>query len=208
MLKVAVCFALTLSCALAQYKAEPAGTPSPEIPGTVSAVLQKDGFRVSGADGKALLEVWFVNEMPKAAANSEENVTLNTIPHGAMLGVIRYLTPGADRRGQTIKPGTYLLRYSMFPITGDHQGVAPQRDFLVLTPADNDRDPTATPNYKALMDLSMKASGTPHPAVYSIWKAEGSATPGLAKEGEEDWVLTTKIGDSAISMIVFGKFEG
>src|SRR6266542_3933987 len=47
-------------------------------------------------------------------------------------------------------------------------GVAPQRDFLVLTPAADDKDPNSTPAQEELMTMSKKASGTPHPAVFSM----------------------------------------
>ncbi len=201
-------FLLTLSAALAQYKSVPAGAPGADIPGTLAAVLQKDGFRVQAADGKDLMEIWFRTELPKAAANSEENVTINTVPHGALFGVIRFVQPGKDRRGQSIKPGVYTLRYSMFPINGDHQGVAPQRDFLLMTPAAEDTDPAATPNYATLTKASMKASGTPHPAVLSLSKDDGPTPAGLTKDGDTDWTLHAKVGDLPVALIVVGTFGG
>ena len=120
-----------------------------------------------------------------------------------MLGVIRFDAQGQDRRGQTIKPGVYTLRYGLIPINGDHQGAAPQRDFLVLSPAANDKDLNSTPAFDALMDMSRKASGTPHPAVMSFWKADAGAS-GLSKQGESDWVLQTKMGDTPVAVIVAG----
>ena len=56
--------------------------------------------------------------------------------------MIRLPERGADRRGQTIKPGVYTLRYGNYPQNGDHQGVEPQRDFLVLSPVAEDKDVT------------------------------------------------------------------
>jgi hypothetical protein len=58
------------------------------------------------------------------------------------------------------------------------------------------------------MAMSRKASGTPHPAVLSMWGAGASDAAGLAKQGENDWVLTKKIGDTTISVILVGKVEG
>jgi len=97
------------------------------------------------------------------------------------------------------------MRYSMYLINGDHQGAAPQRDFFVLTPLADDKDPASTPNFDTLMGMSRKASNTPHPAVFSVWKAE-PFKPGLAAEGE-DWALSTKLGDIPISIILVGKVE-
>ena len=93
-------------------------------------------------------------------------------------------------------------------MNGDHLGVSPQRDFLVLVPAGDDKDLNAAPNFDALMAMSRKASGTPHPAVLSMWGAGASDAAGFAKQGENDWVLTKKIGDTLISVILVGKVEG
>ena len=153
-------------------------------------------------------EVWFRTSLPAGAKSAEESVTLPTIPHGTLLGVIRFAAQGADRRGQPIKPGVYTLRYSLQPLNGDHLGVSPQRDFLVLVPAGDDKDLNATPNFDALMAMSRKASGTPHPAVLSMWGAGASDPAGFAKQGENDWVLTRKIGATPISVILVGKVEG
>ncbi len=149
-----------------------------------------------------------VSTSPKASGAPEENSTA-AIVHGALLGAIHFPKKASDRRGQTINAGVYTLRYSMFPINGDHQGVAPQRDFALLTPAAEDRDPAATPDFNTLMGWSRKASGTPHPAVLSIWKQEASDfKPGFAAMGEHDWVLQSKAGDIMLAVILVGKAEG
>jgi hypothetical protein len=99
------------------------------------------------------------------------------------------------------------LRLSYHPVNGDHQGVAPQRDFLVLTPAAIDTDPAAMPDFETLMNWSKKASGTPHPAVLSMWKVDDGFAAGFSKMGE-DWVLQTKVAETPIAIILIGKAEG
>lgn len=192
-------------CSLAafgQYNAESAGVPPAEVAPGIAQALQKDGAKITN-NGKAYCEIWFRTDKPPAAKASEDGVTLPAIPMGALLGVIRFDGNGADRRGQTIKAGVYTLRYGIMPINGDHQGAAPQRDFLLLTPAAEDKDLNSTPNFDTLVAGSRKASGTPHPAVLSFWKAD-SDTPGFSKQGENDWVLQTKIGDIPIAVILAG----
>jgi len=125
------------------------------------------------------------------------------VPHGSVLGVISFAANGADRRGQVLKPGVYTLRFSYFPLNGDHQGVAPQRDFLVLTPAADDQDAAAV-SFDPLMKMSRKASGTPHPAVLSMWSVESDFMPGLSEIGEGDVVLQTKIGEKQVAVVVKG----
>lgn len=184
------------------YTLGSAGGPPAEAAPAIAQALQKDGIKISN-NGAAYCEIWFRTEKPAGAKSSEENVTLPLIPQGALVGVIRFDGQGADRRGQTIKAGVYTLRYSIMPVNGDHQGAAPQRDFLLLSPAADDRDLTSTPGFDALVAMSRKASGTPHPAVLSFWKSD-TDTPGFSKQGDTDWVLQAKLGDTPIAVILAG----
>ena len=130
-----------------------------------------------------------------------------TIPSGALLGVLRFPAKAGDRRGQTIAAGVYTLRYGNYPVNGNHQGVAPQRDFLLLVPAALDKTTDAVADFDALLNLSRKASGTPHPAVLSFWKADADDKPGFEKQGEKDWVLTANLGNTKVSILLIGKVE-
>ena len=159
-------------------------------------------LKVVADNGAAYCEVWLRSTMPSGPNTGESSVTLPTIPKGALLGLLRFTAKGADRRGQTIAPGVYTLRYGDFPINGNHQGVAPQRDFLLLVPAALDKSTDAVGDFDALVEMSRKASGAPHPAVLSFWKADND-TPGLTQQGD-DWVLQVKLGDTTIALIVVG----
>jgi len=194
---------LFLCCAAAsgQYQSASAGAPPAEAGPAMRESLQKDGIKITSG-GTPYAELWFRTAKPAGGSGSEDNATLSGIAIGAFVGLIRFDGPGADRRGQQIKPGVYALRYALMPVNGDHQGAAPQRDFLVLTQAAEDQDPKATPKFDDLISMSRRASGTPHPAVLSFWKADMDA-PGLAQQGE-DWVLETKLGDTPIAVIVIG----
>lgn len=193
---------LICSAAFGQYKSEPAGAPPAEVAASISKGLQKDGVKIT-KNGAAYCEIWLRSEKP-TGGKAQEGQTLADVPQGALVGVVRFDGAGQDRRGQGIKAGVYTLRYGLIPVNGDHQGAAPQRDFVVMSPAANDTDLNATPAFDALMDMSRKASGTPHPAVLSLWKADADFQPGIAKQGENDWVLQTKLGDTPIALIVVG----
>jgi len=195
------------SLAFAQYKVEPAGAPPADLAPAFTSALQPQGVRILGASGSVYCEVWFRKQMVAGPKSTDDTVTL-AIPQGALLGVIRFAGPAQDRRGQSLKAGTYTMHYSQYPVNGDHQGVAPQRDFALLVRAGDDSDPGATPAFDALAALSAKASGTPHPAVLSIWSSSSDKFPNFGKQGEHDWVLDTKIGDVPISIILAGKVEG
>ena len=62
--------------------------------------------------------------------------------------------------------------------------------------------------FDALVALSTKASGTPHPAVLSIWNSAGDKFPNFSLQGEHDWVLDTKLGELPLSILLIGKVEG
>jgi hypothetical protein len=192
----------------AQYKTEPAGSPPADLAASASGLLQKDGVKITGPDGKVLCEIWLRSAMPSGPKLAEENLTLPTVPQGSLLAAIRFPAQHADRRGQGVKPGLYTMRFSFFPQNGDHQGVAPQRDFLILSQAAVDTGGDANPSFDALMAMSRKASGTPHPLVFSMWKDEPDAKPGFEKQGENDWVLHVKIGTVPVAIILVGKAEG
>jgi hypothetical protein len=201
--------ALSLAASLfadGDYKAQPGGA-LPEAAAAVKAGLEATGTKIVDGSGKLYAEIWLRTSQPADAKSGEQNITLPEMPHGALLGVISFPAPASDRRGQVIKAGLYTLRYSQFPITGDHQGVAPQRDFLVLSLVSEDKDPDSTPKFDTLMALARKGSGTTHPLILSMWKSD-AATPSLTKEGEHDWVLVRKIGSIPVAIIVAGRAEG
>jgi hypothetical protein len=200
-----VLFLMTAAAFGEEYKMEPAGEPPAEVSAGIRQALQKEGAKILASDGSPVMEVWLRNEMPSGPKSAEPAVTFPETPESVLLGVARYYKDGGDRLGQIIKPGVYTLRYSRYPVDGAHQGVAPQRDFLILVRADDDQNLETNPSYKELMKLSAKAMGTSHPGSLSIWKEEKYFTPGFAKEGEHDWVWMTKIGSTQLAFILIGK---
>ncbi len=198
---------MAAGAAFPQYKVEPAGPPPSELPAAVAGTLQKDGYKIVAGNGTAFCEVWFRTTAPSGPKTTEDGVTLPTIPQGSLMGALRFPGRGSDRRGQSIKPGVYTLRYGLQPVNGDHQGVAPQRDFLLMVPAADDPGPTATPGFDDLVKLSTKASGTPHPAVLSMSSSSNTTFPELKKEGDSDWALHAKIGDTPVEVILVGRVE-
>src|ERR1043166_8836661 len=137
------------SLALAQdYKLETINNPPPGVPAAYASLLDSKGYRVSGPSGP-WCEVWFRKSTPPGTKSSDQAIVL-PITQGTFLGILRFPGKGADRRDQGLKPGVYTIRYSDYPVDGAHQGVAPQRDFALLTPIANDPDPNATPEFDNL----------------------------------------------------------
>jgi hypothetical protein len=197
--------ALSSACLFAQYKVERAGAPPAEA-AALAPALVKDGLKVLKPDGSVLLEMWLVTAVP-TGGGEEVNTSFQGVPQGALMGVVRFPARHSDRRGQLIRPGVYSMRYSLFPMNGDHQGVSPQRDFLLLSPIADDTDPAAKPGFEPLVAMSKKASGTPHPQVLSFWKSD-EAAEGVTPEGDLEQILHTRIGSTPVSIIIVGKHEG
>lgn len=204
MKKLIVLIAASAALLSAQFKSSPVSSPPGDLPVALAGELAP-GNQITDPSGKAYCEVWFRKVAPTGEKVSDDSVTLQTIPQGSFIGVIRFDGDGADRRGQKIKAGVYTLRYAWMPVSGDHQGAAPQRDFALLIPVADDSDPKTVMAPKDVIEKSRKASGTGHPAVLSIASAIASA--GFAKDGDHDWTLTTKLGDQLVSMIVVGKAD-
>lgn len=188
------------------YKLETISTVALGLPAAYAAVMDSSGYRVVGPAG-VWCEIWFRKSIPTGAKPADDSIVL-PVAQGTLLGILRFAAAGYDRRGQTVKAGVYTLRYSTYPMDGSHQGVAPQRDFAVLTPLSADADPNAAPAFDPLVDASIKGVGTPHPAVLSLEAPAGGALPAVSKEGDSDWVLKVKVGSLPIAIIVAGKVEG
>jgi hypothetical protein len=206
MIKTLVLLSCSALAVFAQsYKLEPISSPPPGLPAAYAPVVEAQGYRVVGPSGP-WVEIWFRKTIPNGPKPSDPSITL-PIAQGTLLGVMRFPANGADRRGQAIKPGLYTMRYSDFPVDGAHQGVAPQRDFALITPIANDPDPNAVPDFDKLVSMS-KTTGTNHPAVFSLEPPAGNKFPEITQEGDHDTVLNVKVGDLPIAVIVAGQAQG
>jgi hypothetical protein len=194
-----------LSVSAADYTLDKAGAPPSDLAPAIREALAAEGAKISGPSG-AVAEIWWRKELP-AGKNSESNVSFSDIAHGTLMGVVRYPAKAVDRRGQAIAPGIYTMRLSFFPVDGAHQGVAPTRDFVLLTPAADDKDANALPDYHQLVAMSKKATGGNHPAILNLWKADAAGPDALKQEGE-DWVLYSTVGGKPVALIVIGVHAG
>jgi len=199
---------LAAFCAFAQnYKMEADSAAPAGLPAAFAPLIQPQGYKIVGPKGE-WCEVWFRKTIPMGPKPTDDSIVFS-IPQGTLIGILSFPAEGSDRRGQSIKPGLYTLRYSDYPVDGAHQGVAPQRDFALMTPIANDSDPNATPAFDALVAMSTKASNTPHPAVLSLESPSGHTFPALTSEGDNnDQVLNVKVGDLPLAIILVGRVQG
>ncbi len=210
--------ALVLAClslaAFAQqtYKAESIGAyGGSELDPAMKDALQPQGVRVSGGD-TTLCDVWLRKVVPQKAAGAD----YKSLATGTFVGVITYTGKAGDYRGQVIKPGTYVMRYQTIPKDGNHMGASPTPHFFLLTPAAEDKDPSAVLDYKTLLQLSRKASGTNHPLNLYLATPANGGKPGFNSIEEGRWALETATKaqpaggsetDLPVAIVLIGKCE-
>lgn len=195
------------------YKAEAIGAAPADVPAAIQSTLDPQGVRVTGDQGAMLCEVWLRKTLPTSAnPNTSSDVLYGALPAGAFLGVLHFPKDAADFRSQTIKAGFYTLRYALIPQDGNHMGVNPSRDAMVLSPVSADKDPDKVLSFEDEVKLSQQASGTPHPGFLVGAPVSGTSFPSVAKDDAGHWNVQlkgqSKSGDLPLAFTVVGKWEG
>jgi hypothetical protein len=175
--------------------------PPEEVPQAIRETLDPVALRVNAAGG-ALCEIWLRKALPVAPSPAHElGVGYGQIAEGTLIGVVRIDTQTFDYRQQKLKPGTYTLRYALALADGNHLGIAPLRDFVVLSPVALDASPAGITREAAFIN-SRKTTGTNHPSVWSLAAADEKPSPAPAIKHFDDadvWVVTFRIGLAATS---------
>ena len=214
---------LRIMCALAAFlvlfpaatvlgqdvKLEAGEIPTPEdVSPAMQEVVGKTSYSVT-VDGEVTAHFWFLGD-PLMSDNpsTELGVAFGQLPQGGLLGVVQLVKPWSDYKNNSIQEGTYTLRYAVMPADGNHMGVAPYRDFLLLSSAAGDPDPTKNLNFVELLMSSNEASGVPHPAVlalFPIW--DEISEPTLTKNEMDQWTIAVKLGDQVFGFVILGHGE-
>ena len=158
-----------------------------EIAAPVAAKVAPGGVRATASG--TTITFWWVTDLPGASWAD--------VPEGTLVGAVKLDADMRDIRGRMMKAGVYTLRYGIQPKTDDHFGVSPFRNFLLLSPAAIDKDPSAR-DHDATVELSAQTLGGKHPAVLSIDPPAGKDAP-LA-------VYTTDLGHKSL-IVEVGKLK-
>jgi hypothetical protein len=173
------------------YKVELANAAAPqELSAAVRDTLSGQALRVTGANG-LVCEIWTRKAVPGAAPAPQLGVIYPQLQEGTLVGAIRLPADVKDYRRAVVKAGVYTLRYTLSPVNGNHQGVAPQRDFLLAIPAAADQDP-ANVSESATIEMSKKSTSTNHASVWSLAPGDGaaSAAPAITHDADNDlWIV-------------------
>ncbi len=171
---VLLAVAVSVGTAGAQTLAAAAqNVPAPdELAARVKAeVSAQGGAKVTA--GSTALEFWWVAGLP---LTGEAVPTWERVAEGALVGAMRVTGPFRDIRGKAVKPGVYTLRYGLQPQNGDHLGVSPFREFLLVSPAASDPSPEAL-GHEGTVNLAKQTLGASHPAALSLDPPMATAEP-------------------------------
>jgi hypothetical protein len=207
---VFLCALLTATSLADGGKLEPAGAFSGEgASDSLKNAIEAQGHRVLLADGSVVCEIWMRKSVPARAKTDVAGAIYTAIQDSAAIGVISFPKGGTDFRGQAIKPGAYVLRYALHPTDGNHMGISPVRDFLLLVPVGSDQNVDAQFKFEELIKMSTKASGTNHAAPLSLVSTEAvSAFPAVFENEHGHLGFAVKVkttaGEMPIAFIVKG----
>ena len=182
---IVLCSIVFLATVEAQSKVSPlSDKPPAELAPAIVSLLGANGARVGVGD--ATLDIWWVQSI------GGDGPGWSGVESGTLVGAVRVTGPFKEIRGKVVAPGVYTLRYGQQPQNGDHLGISPYRDFLLLSPAAVDKDSKAL-GFDGVVALSKQVIGTSHPASLSIDPPEDA--PGA--------VLSAYKNDSGHDGVVF-----
>ena len=183
-------------------------TPPESVSAAIRGTLAAESITVS-VDGATLAQFWFRSQLVAAASPSTDlGVNFGKIEDGSLVGVIQLESKWADYKKDPIAPGVYTLRYEVMPADGNHMGVATYRDFLLLSPIANDKDPNKNLGFEDMVSLSSEATGVPHPAVLSLFPVwDPVSKPTIIKNDLDQPTLAVPVGDVQFGLVVEGHGE-
>jgi hypothetical protein len=212
---ILVWFLLGSESRAANYKLERTNSPAEGLTSTLGSALQSEGYRIVNDSGKVWCEVWIRKEIANLNKPASTGAKYQSLHTGSLVGVIKFPSEATDYRGQPIKAGNYTLRYANVLQDGNHMGVSPILDFLLLIPVGDDtQDPDAELSFNEAVALSRKATGTNHPANLLMTSPPDSINEAsVEKDDMNHWCLKVKIpqkpgGILLLGIVVVGQYEG
>src|SRR5262249_39073479 len=138
----------------------------------------KQAYRIKDEQGGDFARIWLRKATPASEKPGEPKgvIQFPFLADGELVGVLELAKEGHDYRDQAVNKGVYTMRYGLQPVNGDHLGVSPYRDYILLLPAAKDKA-IAAPIRKQLEERSAEAAGTSHPATFYLIMAPAGAKP-------------------------------
>ena len=163
------------------------------VPEKVRESLNDKGYRLTLDDPKPACELWLRKSIPAASKKGPEAAAYPQLAESTLVGVIHFFQAAADFRGHQVPAGFYTLRYALIPDDGNHLGVSPNPDFLLLIPAQSDSDPSAPFKFPELVTMSARTGGTKHPSPLSLPPADKPSTGTIARDDQDHWIFSASL---------------
>jgi len=186
---------------------------------SIAKLVSPDGYQIAGEDGP-VLEVWMLKQVPVKPEFKPNFTQFYPFNNGQLVGAMR-IPEGVDYtdfRGQQMKPGTYTLRYGKQPMDGNHVGTSQTYDFLLALPAKADTKTDPIGDFYKLSELSAKAVGSTHPAIFSLQDPSKATREATLEQDSftQHWILNFtatadadgKKTDLKMRLVVIGQFAG
>jgi len=173
--------------------------------------LEPKGLQLSFPDG-VYCDIWLRNSVP-AGKTDQPGSVYSSLGESTLIGVITFSKATTDFRGQSVKPGSYTLRYALHPADGNHMGISPIRDFLIMLPVAMDSNPDASFKFEEMAKMSTKVTGTNHPGVLSLVQIDKApAVPNISQDDSNHTVFSASLKNQSgavipIAFIVKGHAE-
>jgi hypothetical protein len=211
-------FATVASAQEGPFQVEKVSEAAPgDLAAPIREALEPTGLRVVDAQGKPFFEIWLRKGIPATGkpAGPKDAVQFPVLEAGTLVGAIRFDSEGYDFRDQPIEPAAYTLRYGLQPVNGDHLGVSPFRDYVMLLTAAHDQKVDLLAQ-EHLDKHSAEAAGTNHPAIFLLLDGKGQEAGSIQRDEANDrWGVVLNLplavkGENApaalpIQMIFLGK---
>ena len=151
----------------ADFRLEPLAdaVAAEELSPAIAKTLQSEGFKVIKGKSRTLCELWFSETWAAKSGFKPTNTVLYPFEVGQLVGVARYKSKGTDFRGQEIPAGVYTIRYAQQPVDGNHVGTSDTLDFLLLLPADADKERQTA---RSQSDVQNERQGCRHQAPHDV----------------------------------------
>ena len=182
-----------------------------EVTKALLDTLEPQGARVANDNG-TICEIWLRKGLALGPpAGGLGDIMYGQLGAGNLIGLLHFPAPGADFRGQPIKPGYYAMRYANIPTDGAHMGVFSTRDSVLLTPVAADTAFDQSLSFADMVKLSKLVSGSPHPSFLVMASAEGTSTfPSVGKDDHGNTALRLKVqgknGELPIGITIVGQW--
>jgi hypothetical protein len=190
-----VTFWLLGAAAFAQaYRTASTGAPPSQLAPGIREAFESPGVKVVDSNGFVFCEVWLRSAPVADSTSLEDAIREGAVPQGALVGVVRFASPGADRQGQGFGPGLYTLRQ--------------WQDASVLMVRAADDQELSPPDFDQLAALSRKVSRTATPAALRLSKGGAGRLPRFEMTRGGEWIVHSKLGETPVALLVVGVGKG